>query len=237
LSFAASLAHGLDVSQSDLLADDRAAALRLLRERTGDIHVIADNAGTELTMDLVLVDVMLRVLGGPVTLHVKMHPTFVSDATALDVHRFVRSGATLVDSPSDACLRCLERLAGALDDGRLTVREHWFWNGPESLWDMPDDLASVFSRARLVISKGDANYRRAVGDAVWPATTPFGEVVAYFPAPLFALRTLKSDPVVGLREGEAERLDADDPRWRFDGKRGVASLGGAGVTRVASGST
>ena len=80
--------------------------------------------------------------------------------------------------------------------------------------------------ARLVISKGDAHYRRAVGDALWAPETPFSRVTSYFPAPLLALRTLKSDPIVGLPGGVAERLDLEDPRWRVNGRRAVASLGG-----------
>jgi len=77
-----------------------------------------------------------------------------------------------------------------------------------------------------VVLKGDAHYRRALGDAIWPPKTPFGEATRYFPAPLLALRTLKSDPIVGLAEGQAEELDREDPTWRINARRAVASLGG-----------
>jgi hypothetical protein len=33
---------------------------------------------------------------------------------------------------------------------------------------------------------------------------------------------MKSDSVVGLPRGLAERLDAEQPRWRIDGRRGLA---------------
>jgi hypothetical protein len=56
---------------------------------------------------------------------------------------------------------------------------------------------------------------------------PFRQVTGYFPAPLLALRTLKSDPIVGLRPGLASKLDAQDARWRVNGRRAVACLGGA----------
>ena len=62
---------------------------------------------------------------------------------------------------------------------------------------------------------------------MWAPETPFAEVTRYFPAPLLALRTLKSDPIVGLPTGRAAELDAEDPTWRVNGKRGIASLGGA----------
>jgi hypothetical protein len=35
------------------------------------------------------------------------------------------------------------------------------------------------------------------------------------------LRTMKSDPVLGLAPGLAEKLDGVDPEWRIDGRRGV----------------
>jgi hypothetical protein len=224
LSFAASLAHGLESDPSDLLADDREAAVRLLHDRDGPVHVILDNAGTELTLDLVLVDALLSKLAVPVILHAKVHPTFVSDATKADLAAFL-DGSRFVPQ-SEAARGFVERLRSALGAGTVRVRSHWFWNGPESLWDIPPELARELSGARLVISKGDANYRRAVGDAVWPETTPFAQVTGSFPAPLLALRTLKSDPIVGLGPGAASALDSLDPTWRVNGRRGVASLGG-----------
>jgi hypothetical protein len=36
-----------------------------------------------------------------------------------------------------------------------------------------------------------------------------------------ALRTLKAEIIVGLRSGEAERLQTEDPAWLVNGKRGV----------------
>ena len=114
--------------------------------------------------------------------------------------------------------------------GSLTPRAHPFWTGPASLWELPAELATELGAARLVVLKGDANYRRAVGDAVWPPDTAFAAVTGYFPAPLLALRTLKSDPIVGLATGRAAALEREDATWRVNGKRGVASFGG--VTRA-----
>jgi hypothetical protein len=159
-------------------------------------------------------------------LHLKVHPTFVSDATRVDVERFLNLADDSRGPRSTAVVACIARLAGAVASGRLELAPHPFWNGPESLWDMPADLAARLAAARLVVLKGDANYRRAVGDAIWPTDALFRDVTAYFPAPLLALRTLKSDPVVGLAPGRAAELDRIDPSWRVNGKHGVASLGG-----------
>ena len=101
---------------------------------------------------------------------------------------------------------------------------HLFWNSPHYLWEMPSTLQRVFDNAQIVIVKGDANYRRTIGDAVWPTTTPFAEILDYFVAPLLCLRTLKSDPIVGLDDGVAEALDEVDLHWRVNGQRGVIQL-------------
>lgn len=235
LSFAASRERGLTAGSDDLLIDERPAAVRALLDGRGPVHVIADNAGTELTLDLVLVDAVLTELAAPVILHVKTHPTFVSDATARDVRAFL--AAPRADDAPEACALRLnerspavrawaERLRAALATGRLELRTHPYFTGPDSLWEMPPELVAAFAGARLVLLKGDANYRRAVGDAVWPVETPFGDVTRSFPAPLFALRTLKSDPIVGLTPEHVRKLDASDPTWRVNGQRAVACLGG-----------
>ena len=230
LSFAASRDRGTASERDDLLADDREGAIEQLTRGSGAVHFIIDNAGTELTLDLVLGAYLIEKLGAPVVLHVKVHPAFVSDAIAPDVLWFVQGRDARADAlwgrSTEAARDCRRVLAAALDDGRLRIAPHAYWNGPASLWDLPDALARVLREARLVLLKGDAHYRRAVGDALWPPETPFADVTRYFPAPLLALRTLKSDTIVGLPEGLAPRLDRDDARWRVNGRRAVASLGG-----------
>ena len=78
-----------------------------------------------------------------------------------------------------------------------------------------------------MIIKGDANYRRTVGDCLWPAQTPFTHVLSYIDAPVLCLRTLKSDPVIGLPSAAtAAALDRVDPEWRVNGKRGLIQFKG-----------
>jgi hypothetical protein len=177
----------------------------------------------------VLADFALS-LDVPVVLHVKVHPCFVSDATPDDIVSFLGLGGDRSFPPrSKPSHAFVERLRTAAQSGRMKVAPHPFWNGPASLWELPDALATDFATARLVLLKGDANYRRATNDAIWPPETPFRDVLSYFPAPIFALRTLKSDTIVGLAPGRAAELDQKDSTWRVNGKRGVASLGGRGA--------
>lgn len=221
LSFADSLQRGTSAKSEDLLVDDVYKAVTCLTQSNPQpVHVIADNAGSELTMDLILIDRILRFTESPVMLHLKMHPTFVSDATTDDIWAFL----DLLKARGGDYVAFAERLESAITSRRLRLVPNLFWNSSRFLWEMPSQLYRVFEDAKLVVIKGDANYRRMVGDAVWDADTPFSDVTSYFPAPLLALRTLKSDPVVGLPSGLDIELDSVDARWRLNGQRGVIQL-------------
>jgi hypothetical protein len=72
-----------------------------------------------------------------------------------------------------------------------------------------------------VISKGDANYRRLLGDRHWAFTTPFEGIMSYFSAPVLVLRTCKSNVMCGLAAGQDEALMGEDPDWMTDGQWGL----------------
>lgn len=225
LSLSYVAARGTSAGDDDLLVDDRmAVAAYLLHNPPGEIHIICDNAGTELSMDLLLADFLLDRFALSVTLHVKDHPTFVSDATRADVLTLLAelSGrGDLTRGFAPPIHEVGQRLQNALVEGRLNVQPDVFWNSGYFLWAMPTHLRDAFADARLVILKGDANYRRMSGDALWDVDMPFETVTGYFPAPLLALRTLKSDSLIGVDAQRAAQLDQADPGWRTSGKYGV----------------
>jgi hypothetical protein len=227
LSYAVGVAFGAAGQQDDLLVDDTGRATEALLRGTRDIHIVADNTGSELAMDLFLADALITDVTpeGPrprVSLHVKMHPTFVSDAIPADVWTMVE----MLQQHGGAAARIATNLRQAWNDERLRILPDPYWNGPRFLWDRPERLRRELDRASAVILKGDANYRRAVGDAVWPPGIGFMEATGYFPAPLVALRTMKSDALVGISAAQVARLDASDPDWRINGRRGVIQMGG-----------
>lgn len=225
LSYARSAELGHSATDDDLLVDDRDAITRYLMQNTRPVHLVADNAGTELTMDLVLLDTLLATTPvEQVMLHAKLHPTFVSDATVPDVLGFITS---LVHGEHGQDERLLgERLRAALESGRLRLAPDGYWNSARPIWEMPPRLRDLFRAGGLVISKGDANYRRLVGDAIWPVDTAFKAVVASVPAPVLALRTMKSDPIIGMQAERAVALDRTQPDWRVDGQHGVVQFSG-----------
>jgi hypothetical protein len=86
---------------------------------------------------------------------------------------------------------------------------------------MPKYIFKELSASDLVISKGDANYRRLAGDLNWSPTTPFEDVVRYFPTSLLALRVLKAELALGLTPVQVSRLDDQDKDWKFNGQWAV----------------
>jgi hypothetical protein len=94
---------------------------------------------------------------------------------------------------------------------------------------MPHDLRAEFAAATVTVLKGDLNYRRLVGDRLWPPTTPFQQATAYFPGPVAALRTLKSDVITGLSAAtEAGLVAAEDQRWRTSGTHALIQVDASG---------
>ncbi|GIF74936.1 damage-control phosphatase ARMT1 family protein [Asanoa siamensis] len=190
----------------ELLVDETAALRAALGARPGAVCVVTDNAGRELLADLVLVNWLLDTgLADRVTLHVKPAPYYVSDAT-----------------PSDVEAACA-RLGRALDS-RVAVRTHAFWCAPLDFRALPADLSADLAAHGVVVVKGDLNYRRLVGDRDWDPVTPFPVAAADLGVPVVALRTCKSEVVVGLRQSIVDRLDADEPRWRVSGRHGLVQV-------------
>ena len=213
--------HGEAAQLAHLLVDDRTAVCHHLQSQPPDhIIFVNDNVGAELLADLLLADWLLgSETAVSLTFHLKPHPTFVSDATIADVETTVAQLCQETDLPLQ---QLGERLQKRLAVGQLRLATHPFWVSPLPWWQIPATLADELAQARLVISKGDANYRRLLGDRHWPYTTPFADVVGYFPAPLLALRTLKSEQMLGLSAVRLADLQANHPNWLVNGEWGVA---------------
>jgi hypothetical protein len=202
-----------------LLIDQRAAVQARLAGGVGRVDFINDNAGQELLYDLALADFLLgRGWAKQVKMHLKDRPYFISDATPADVGETIR---LLQFSPEDTARSLGMHLASHLQDGRLLLAEDAFWTSSGLFRQFPRALRDELAMSSLVILKGDLNYRRLLDDRHWPPTTALKEVASYFPAPFVALRTLKSEVIVGLQPGQAEALSASDPTWLINGQRGV----------------
>ncbi|MBL1097576.1 damage-control phosphatase ARMT1 family protein [Streptomyces coffeae] len=212
-----------DAADAPLVADATEALWSLLPGGSpATVYLVADNAGRELLPDLVLLDHLLyHGRADRAVLAVKPYPYYVSDATTADVldclRRLTRAGGAVADVGS--------RLWSAMGKGHLTIGAHDFFRAPLPYAAMPGSLRRAFASATVTVMKGDLNYRRLVGDRLWPPTTPFTACTGYFPGPVAALRTLKSDVIVGLDERTVAALDTAHPEgWRTTGTHALIQV-------------
>jgi len=205
-----------------LLANDIRQVLRIFNkagQRVERVDIMLDNAGFELVSDLALVDILLNhQFADQVILHVKVHPTFVSDVIEDDLGKTVQF---LIGSDDNNTAQLGKRLESLLHDDRIRAKGHYYWNSPLPMWDLPRDIRDDLKKSSLLISKGDANYRRILGDREWDFTEGFHRAVDYLSVPLVALRILKSELAVGLDLDQIQYVFNQDPKWMINGKWGV----------------
>lgn len=208
--------------RSHLLVDDSDQVVAYLVNngvQVRRVDFILDNYGPELVHDIGLADYLLSTdLAETVRFHAKPNPTYVSDAMIKDIHATL---AYLDEIPRKSVREMSARIQNYLGEERLELKSDSFWTSPLYFWEMPDDIRQELIESDLVISKGDANYRRLSGDLDWPPTTSFQDVVRYFPAPLLALRVLKAELALGLTSTQERELDAQDPDWKYNGNWAV----------------
>ncbi|MFD4906591.1 damage-control phosphatase ARMT1 family protein [Kitasatospora purpeofusca] len=222
LSFQITATAG-DAQSPALISDDSPLLWSALAAASNPrVCVIADNAGRELLPDLVLIDHLLTSgLAAEVVLYVKPSPYYVSDATTADVLAAIERLRTAPEQEAELIGR---RLWQAMNSGTLVVCTHQFFCAPLPFHDMPADLRAELSGTTMTILKGDLNYRRLVGDQLWEATAPFAKRASHFPSPVAALRTLKSDVIVGLAGPVVAGLDTTGEPWRTSGKYGLVQV-------------
>ena len=207
-------------SNSRLIVDDRARANDHITSGQC-LHIVLDNTGAELIADLMLAAAAITA-GGRVVLHAKSHPTFVSDATPDDVVATVDLIAQV-----DPVGRVVD---GALATNDVEIDADPFWVSPHPMWEAPRRLVARLAEADLILVKGDANYRRLLGDRQWRFTDRFADIVRP-PAPLAALRTIKSEVAAGLPTDDPS--GGTDAAWLTNGEWGLIQYAGA-TTQAAA---
>jgi hypothetical protein len=211
------------------IVDDTSASWEYLlkaREWKSPVQVslILDNCGLELLSDLVTADGLLTShFVDTVILHCKDAPVFVSDAMPEDIF-IALEWIRRLDNDLSHSLHA--RLTGYIRNNRLLIKKHHFFTSVKPYWELPKDLKDVLGDSIITIMKGDANYRRLLGDRHFPYNAPFNSVVAsYFPSPILSLRTLKSNVAVGIPQAAVEACSLEDSEWLVNGKYGVIQFG------------
>ncbi|KAH6670894.1 hypothetical protein F5X68DRAFT_194396 [Plectosphaerella plurivora] len=216
------------------------------KSKQSRVDIVLDNSGFELFGDLLLAGWLLSSgLVDKVILHAKSIPWFVSDVMPVDFEAilgvlqhprvFFENGASPLAEKEARSLQFLYKSWNDfVQQGKLEVQADPFWTEPGTFWRMPSvakDLFEDLKKSKVVIFKGDLNYRKLVGDVAWDPTTPFqtalGPLGHDSGVNILALRTCKADVIVGLDAGVDEKLRGDDSRsrnWAWTGDYAVASF-------------
>jgi len=158
------------------------------------IAYILDNATMELLYDLALIDFLFRTqIAAKITCYAKDQPYFLSDALPDD---FLETINLLGETGSKDAENLANRLGEALNNQKLIVKAPPFFTTSAMFRQLPNNLKDELGAHDLCLMKGDANYRRLMGDRLWEPTTPLNEVVKYFPTNILSLRTPKSNVMV-----------------------------------------
>ncbi|HEX9060552.1 MAG TPA: damage-control phosphatase ARMT1 family protein [Clostridia bacterium] len=210
-------------NQDKILIDHSEEVCKLFKQRLAQTDIILDNAGFELSMDLILSFFLLESkVSDMIYLHAKKYPIFVSDVTEADIKYTLNFFLQVCDSK---LMKIGERIYNYIRNGKIVISTDAFWTLPCSFINFDEAMKKHFENSDLTIIKGDLNYRRIVEDRKWDHTIDFNSITKYFPSNLLVIRTLKSEVVVGLDIETVKRLNAKEKNWLTSGDYGILQLG------------
>ena len=206
----------------EILLNDLPEILDYFSEKRHLVAYLTDNVGRELYSDLALVEYLLsNEFVENITMLVKPAPLFVSDAMRKDVDLALQ---LMRKSGNPVLNQFVDRVYALISSGRLVILEEPSLCNYKMFEDMPFDFYRNLETFDLTIVKGDANFRRVVGDRHWDFSSAIEPIVEYFPTDVLLLRTLKSEIVVGLSENQIETLNRKYENWLVKGFCGVVQL-------------
>ncbi|KAK0161787.1 hypothetical protein PV327_008201 [Microctonus hyperodae] len=213
-----------------LLIDDSLIVWNILNKQLEEtknqdviIDIVLDNAGYELFTDMCLaVFLISKNLCRKIRFYVKSIPWFISDTMKKDfiwlIDNMKNSSANFVRELGEKCWNYIE-------SGQWTIEVESFWTEPYDFSEMKDkspELYAKLSEAKLVIFKGDLNYRKLLGDINWMYETNLATALRGFkPTNIVSLRTIKADLIVGLSCEKATELFKEQENWMITGQYGL----------------
>ncbi|XP_034951776.1 damage-control phosphatase ARMT1-like isoform X2 [Chelonus insularis] len=216
--------------EENLLINDSESVWNLLNQaketrKNITVDVILDNAGYELFTDLCLgIFLTSQNIVHKIRFYVKMFPWFVSDTMEKDFYWMIDQ---LKNSSNNNLKAMGEKCLEYLKSERWSIEVESFWTEPFDFSKMKTETPKLYnklSEAVLIITKGDLNYRKLLGDINWEYSTKLKTALREFqPTNLIALRTVKADLIVGISSDKAAELSHKDPNWMTTGQYGIIS--------------
>ncbi|KAH8253914.1 hypothetical protein KR032_007572 [Drosophila birchii] len=219
----------LEATKEYVLVDQAAEIWRCLdtaknAKKPQQVDFILDNAGYELFSDFILAEYMIEQgLATKVRFHVKAHPWFVTDVTERDFKWTLE----YLSQHSDYIISLLgKKFMEFLEGGKFELAPiSHFWTSPHAFNSMPQtdpELYSSLQQSKLLIFKGELNYRKLLQDVCWASTLDLSTCLrGFLPSNICVLRRVKSEIISGLEEGAAQALTSKDPHWMVSGSYGL----------------
>ncbi len=178
--------------------------------------------GLELFFDLSLMEYLIsNKYVDNIFVHLKNNPFFVSDAMPKDLFESLRM---MVDSKTYKIQKAGENIKKYISESKIVIKTHPFWTSGNTFYNIPKELMDEFLGVDVLISKGDLNYRRLLGDLQWKFTTNTKKALNYLPTSCIMLRMMKSEILTGVHQKKIERLSSQDREWVTNGKRGIIQI-------------
>lgn len=193
----------------ELLIDDTVTLIKQLDGAT-NCHIIQDNCGIELFSDLMMANHLVETYNHTVYIHLKSEPIFVSDSLTSDLD-------FLLDNIPDPAL--CSKFKEKIKQGRIVIKTNFYWSSP-SHFDKISDSLNISGKS-IILSKGDANYRRFFCDKNIDPSLKSERLTQYLKTPTFCIRTLKSEIQTGISKETLERLNNVKSDWMSDGSYAV----------------
>ncbi|XBW36957.1 hypothetical protein QEN19_002537 [Hanseniaspora menglaensis] len=227
-------------NESKILVDDTLDSWKYITEHEGEtIDIVCDNAGFEVFCDILLAFFLIDFkIVKKVVLHLKDLPYMVSDVMKKDV--FILSDIlSKWGKDNKNILLIADKLKDFLESGQLELNDNEFWTYYHDYWhlshvdkhagdetfDILKEVLKSFEKSKMVIFKGDLNYRKLCGDRWWPKTTTWevavgrnikvedesalqGDDKSIYELqkfPMLSLRTCKADVMVGLKSEDQDK--------------------------------
>ncbi|KAK9892831.1 hypothetical protein WA026_022293 [Henosepilachna vigintioctopunctata] len=218
------LTNQINELSDKILVNDSEKVWNALIDSSGDVvDIVLDNAGTEFLTDLCLAHYITRLgFAKIINFHVKNIPWFVSDVMVKDV-KWTLESLTACDFQS---LQSMGEIWIKNFQNKIwNIKTSDFWTLPvefEMMHKYDRPLYQSLSCSKMIIFKGDLNYRKLFRETFWNPETSVAKAQGNFgPSKLCSIRTCKSDIICGFPEGLADICDDKDPLWMENGNYGV----------------
>ena len=179
----------------------------------GTIVIVLDNVASEFINDLFLADFLIEnQFAKTIIFHCKAMPWFVSDVTLSDV----KDTMDALESSPDLKKYALKWKTWTND--KFIFKKDYYWTLPYCFNEIEQQNKFLYQElhsADLVIFKGDLNYRKLTQDQLSDTI----EISMGYNT--LAIRTCKSDTLLGVSKEKRNQLDKIDEKWRVNGKYGI----------------